>query len=132
VALRDEVYRQFGLAAEAAQLFETDLGTLLLALAGLDNGWHLEADSAAEAKFLDNIDAQTLGALLKRVKGRVNIDEKIEKCFASALLSRNKLMHGFFERHNLRMESNEGRDLMVADLSAHQGKLLIAWRFASS
>jgi hypothetical protein len=35
MASRDDLYCKFGVTAEAAQLFETELGTLLLAARGL-------------------------------------------------------------------------------------------------
>lgn len=38
MADRHELYAKYGIAAEAAQLFETELGTLLLGLRGLDEG----------------------------------------------------------------------------------------------
>ena len=44
---RHELYAKYGIAAEAAQLFETELGTLLLCLRALDNGWHLVPDGEA-------------------------------------------------------------------------------------
>ena len=38
MATREEVYAKFGLTAEAAQLFETELGTILLAREGEERG----------------------------------------------------------------------------------------------
>ncbi len=40
MATREEVYQKFGVTAEAAQLFETELGTLLLGAQGVNNGWY--------------------------------------------------------------------------------------------
>jgi len=53
MADRRELYAKYGIAAEAAQLFETELGTLLLALRGLENDWHLVPDGAAAKAVLD-------------------------------------------------------------------------------
>jgi len=52
IALRDEVYRKFGVTAEAAQLFETSLGTALLILQGLKKGWHLLPKQYVQAQVL--------------------------------------------------------------------------------
>ena len=53
---RHELYAKYGIAAEAAQLFETELGTLLLCVRGLENGWHIVPDGAEARKVLDAID----------------------------------------------------------------------------
>jgi hypothetical protein len=116
LASREEVYCKFGIAAEAAQLFETDLGTLLLAVKGLDNGWHVHPNPKSARKVADQIDACTLGALLARLKERIVVDEQLEATFSSGLKARNRLMHEFFERHNFKIQSEDGRDLMIADL----------------
>ena len=44
MATRDELYAKFGVAAEAAQLYETDLGTMLLALEGWMNNWPIRPE----------------------------------------------------------------------------------------
>lgn len=50
---REQVYAKFGLTAEAAQLFETDLGTMLLALKGEERGWHLNANPEEATEFYE-------------------------------------------------------------------------------
>ena len=66
---RHELYAKYGIAAEVAQLFETELGTLLLGLRGLDEGWHLVPNGEAAGKLLNQIDRSTLGRLLHNLKG---------------------------------------------------------------
>ena len=88
MAIRDELYAKFGITAEAAQLFETELGTLILSLCGL------------------------------------------ESRFSSALRARNRLIHGFYERHNFKIQTDAGRDEMIADLEAIHEELFQAWQVA--
>lgn len=129
---RLELYAKFGLTAEAAQLFETELGTLLLCLQGRQERWHEAPDGAAARAFLDRIDRKTLGQLLKDAKVHVSFEGGAEDLFTSALSARNRLSHGFFERHNFRIQTSEGRAKMVADLEQLHTELFTAWRVASS
>lgn len=52
MASRDELYAKFGMTAEAAQLFELELGTLLLCVRGLEAGWHVLPDGATATEVL--------------------------------------------------------------------------------
>lgn len=131
MADRRELYAKYGIAAEAAQLFETELGTLLLGLRGLENDWHVLPDGAAAREALENIDRSTLGRLLSNLKRHVTVDSDLEESFAFALKARNQLMHGFFERHNFRIRTEDGRKMMIADLDRLHGACFEAWRAAS-
>ncbi|WP_343343453.1 hypothetical protein WJT74_07895 [Sphingomicrobium sp. XHP0239] len=130
MANRHELYAKYGIAAEAAQLFETELGTLLLGLSGLENDWHVWPDGVAAREVLDNIDRSTLGRLLNDLKRYITIEGDLEEGFASALRARNQLMHGFFERHNFKIQTEDGRKVMIADLERLHGECFEAWRAA--
>ncbi len=132
MATRDELYCKFGLAAEAGQLFETELGTLLLMARGLSGRWHLAPDVEAGRKLLKEIDSHTLGRLLGRVKDMISFDDHLEAQFQAALNARNRLNHGFFEEHNFRIQTDDGRDLMVEDLETLHAELFEAWQVVSS
>ncbi|MBN9568202.1 MAG: hypothetical protein J0H79_11420 [Alphaproteobacteria bacterium] len=132
MATREELYAKFGITAEAGQLFETDLGTLLLCLQGLEHGWHVTPDGEKARAALDEIDGSTLGRLLNNLTRRVRFDGNLEQKFASALRARNRLNHGFYERHNFKIQTDEGRDAMVADLEAIHEELFQAWQIASA
>jgi hypothetical protein len=132
MADRHELYAKYGIAAEAAQLFETELGTLLLALRGLENDWHVVPDGAAARKVLDSIDRSTLGRVLNDLKRHIAIEGDLEQRFSSALKARNRLMHGFFERHNFKIQNEGGRKEMIADLDGLHGELFNAWRAAGN
>ena len=130
MADRHELYAKYGIAAEAAQLFETELGTLLLCLRALEKDWHIVPDGAAAREVLESIDSSTLGRVLNDLKRHVTIDSDLEEGFSSALMARNRLMHGFFERHNFKIHTKEGRREMIADLDRLHGELFAAWRTA--
>ncbi|MFQ1700870.1 hypothetical protein ACJ5NV_09765 [Loktanella agnita] len=131
MATRDELYAKFGITAEAAQLFETELGTLLLSVSAIENGWHVKPDRVNARKALDQIEAHTLGRLLGVLKDKVSFDEHLAERFASALKARNRLNHGFYERHNFKIQTDEGRDAMIADLEELHEELFQVWRIAS-
>lgn len=118
MATRDELYAKFGITAEAAQLFETELGTMLLCARGLEHGWHVEADPDSARKLLDDIDRSTLGRLLGSLRNCVSLDDGLTERFAFALKAQNRLFHGFYELHNFKIQTDEGRDAMIADLDA--------------
>lgn len=132
MASRDELYAKFGITAEAAQLFETELGTLLLCARGLANGWHVVPDCESGRDLLRDIDKSTLGGLLSKLKKHVEYDEDLSTRFASALVARNRLNHGFYERHNFKIQTDEGRDVMMADLEALHDELFTAWQLAGA
>lgn len=131
MATRDELYAKFGITAEAAQLFETELGTLLLSVNAIENGWHLTPDPMNARKALDQIEAHTLGRLLGVLKGKLAFDDHLAERFASALTARNRLNHGFYERHNFKIQTDEGRYVMIADLEELHEELFQVWRIAS-
>lgn len=128
---RHELYAKYGITAEAAQLFETELGTLLLSLRGFENGWHLVPDEAAARAVLETIDQSTLGRVLNGLKRHIPIEGDLEESFSSALRARNRLMHGFFERHDFKIQTEDGRREMIEDLDSMHGELFAAWQVAS-
>jgi hypothetical protein len=132
MATRDQVYAKFGITAEAAQLFETDLNTLLLAAHGLDEGWHVQPNPERAKQLADRLDASTLGMLLKRLndKSPVQIDDALKERFTSAMKARNRLIHGFYERHNVCIQTDEGCNKMIADLEELHTELFEAWQLA--
>jgi len=127
---RHELYAKYGIAAEAAQLFETELSTLLLALRGLENDWHVVPNAAAAREVLNSIDRSTLGRVLNDLKRHIAIEGDLDEEFSSALKARNRLMHSFFERHSLKIQTEGGRREMIADLDGLHRELFTAWRAA--
>lgn len=132
MATREELYAKFGITAEAAQLFETELGTLILCSQALEHGWHVAPDGEKARAALHEIDRSTLGRLLTTLKGRVRLEGGLVDRFDLALKARNRLNHGFYERHNFKIQTDEGRDVMIADLEALHEELFQAWRIAGA
>ena len=132
VATREELYAKFGITAEGDQLFETELGTLLLCSQALEQGWHVAPDGEKARVALDEINRSTLGRLLTTLKGHVRLEDGLEDRFASALKARNRLIHGFYERHNFEIQTGEGRDAMIDDLEGANEELFQAWRIAGA
>jgi hypothetical protein len=126
----DDIYRKFGEASEAAQIIETDLGTMLLFCDAVDAGLmineRLEVDGKRAGEILDRINRQTLGQLIKNTTSRADQLDQLEALLAGALKARNRLSHSFFREHNLRKFSVQGRAMMMEDLDAIHTALLEA------
>lgn len=132
MATRDELYAKFGITAEAAQLFEVELGSLLLCARAMEQGLRFKTDSDKARKLLHDIDRSTLGQLLGSLKKCVGLDDRLADRFASSLQTRNRLFHRFYESHNFKIQTDEGRDVMMADLETMHVELFNAWQVASS
>jgi hypothetical protein len=123
----DDVYRKFGEAAEAAQLIETELGTLLLLDRCMADDPLENLGPGRAADHLNKINRYTLGQLLKNVKSTQPLDA-IEHLLSTALEERNRLQHAFYRQHNFRRNSDEGRTLMLEDLECIHDKLIDAYK----
>jgi hypothetical protein len=124
----DEVYRKFGETAEAAQLLETELGTMLLTIRASDEGLFGQPNQTLAEEILRTIDRQTLGQLLKNLKGSNQSFDDLEPVLWKALEERNRLSHSFYRQHNFRRNYDEGRGLMLRDLEAIHEALLNAYK----
>lgn len=131
MASRDDVYVQFGRAAELAQMLERDIGTALLALDGLESKSYLKPDADAYRRLTKEIEGQTLGASLKQMGKYFDLKSEAGGTFAKALETRNRLAHRFFAAHGLAMIDESGRDKMVNDLREIQARLTDAYAIAS-
>ena len=124
----DDVYRKFGEVSEAAQLLETQLGNLLLAHKCIDAGLLENPDPSRATAIYDRINKQTLGQL-RRSLGRVGASiGGLEQLLSDALVSRNRLAHSFYLKHNFRRNSDDGREVMLRDLEAIHQDLLAAYK----
>ena len=124
----DDVYRKFGEASEAAQLLETELGTLLLDHKCIDAGLLENPDPNRATAIYKQINKQTLGSLIRSlgVVGASIVD--LEQLLNDALVSRNRLAHAFYLKHNLRRNSDDGREVMLRDLETIHENLLRAYK----
>ena len=123
MASLENVYRKFGETAEAAQLLETELGTLLFASnVSIENLFEVKNPTRAR-ELLDAVNRQTLGQILKRLRKTESLEELVAQ-LGQALDERNRLAHTFFRQHNFRKNSPEGRELMIEDLQQIHRTLL--------
>ena len=124
----DNVYRKFGETAEAAQLIETELGTILLAARCIKEGLLENQNPARAADILGSVNRYTLGQLFKNLKNHNQSLDALEDLLLRALEERNRLFHSFYRTHNFRRNSDEGRALMLEDLEAIHSVLLEAYK----
>ena len=128
----EALYAKFGVTAEAGQLLETELGSLLISDAIELHGFDKEQNKALARKILEEIDRKTLGQLIQAFRKRRTVPPEFEEELEVALSERNRLNHSFFLEHNLRKLSEEGRQLMVADLELIHEHILKAYLRACS
>jgi len=128
VSTLEQVYQKFGFVAEAAQLLETQLGTMLLLSSGAEQGWFIEPDAKRATEFHDNINRSTLGQLIKRMQSTPLALSAVETLLSDALRERNRLFHSFYRQHNFRRNSEEGRAVMWSDLDSIHETLLRAYK----
>ncbi len=128
MATREVVYREFGRAAEVAQLLETELGTALLALDALDKKTFLQPDPDAYIRLRHAIDKQTLGRSVEQIRKRLGLkDDHLDRLFEQALDTRNLLSHRFYPEHGLAIQTAGGRKKMVKHLDAIHTELVDAY-----
>jgi hypothetical protein len=124
----DDVYRKFGETAEAAQLIETELGTMLLAARCVEEGLLEKQNPPRATDILDSVNRHTLGQLFKNLKNHTQSLDALEDLLLMALSERNRLLHSFYRNHNFRRNSDEGRALMLEDLETIHSVLLKAYK----
>jgi hypothetical protein len=124
----DDVYRKFGDASEAAQLLETELGNRLIEHGIVEENLANQRDPHRAADLFREINKHTLGQLIAKLKTKNQSIANLEGVLAKALDERNRLFHSFYRQHNLRRNSDEGRQRMLDDLDAIHNTLLDAYK----
>jgi hypothetical protein len=128
---RADVHREFGKAAELAQLIETELGTILLAHAALEKKAHITPNCEYFQKELKTINKNTLGKSLKQIKKRLDFKGNLELIFTRALETRNYLSHHFYRKHGISIDTNKGCCKMVINLIEIQEELQYVYSLSS-
>jgi hypothetical protein len=124
----DDVYRKFGEVAEAAQLLETELGTMRLFDEGMAHDLFTGDKVEWAAEILNKINKSTLGQHLKQLAKAASFSGDLEPLLADALAERNRLFHSFYRTHNFRRNSDEGRAKMLEDLDRKHETILEAYK----
>ena len=128
MATLNDVYRKFGEACEAAQLLETELGTLLLEHECIEAGLLDHSNPDKATAIYEHISRQTLGRLIRSLGPIGDTIANLEQLLSDALASRNRMIHSFYLQHNFRRNSDDGRDMMLRDLQAIHEDLLEAYK----
>jgi hypothetical protein len=114
------LYLEFGRTAEVAQIMEMEAGNLALSFVSLafDPSTITDDERGLLRAIVDDVNSRTFGNLLKQIRRIGGVSEGIQLMVDEALEKRNYLVHKFFRSHNLRINSEEGRIEMIADLRA--------------
>jgi hypothetical protein len=123
-----ELYAEFGIAAEKAQVLEVAAGNVALSyLVLFVDTDHISADDSRSFRALaEDLDRKTLGRLLQHVKSLANFDSSMLRVINEALKQRNYLTHKFFRSHNFAIFDAVGRKAMIDELKDIQRKLDLA------
>ena len=124
----DDVYRKFGCTSEAAQLLETELGTMLFSIGAVQAGLLDGSDPPKAKDILMFVNRQTLGQLLRSLNRSTESLAELNDQLTFALKERNRLSHSFYREHNFRRNSEDGRALMLKDLDFIHTSLLEAYK----
>ena len=124
-----DVFAHFGLAAYHAQCFEMELKNIFLLLIRANNR---SLSIAILEQYEAVLDKQTLGTLVRDIRKIVSFDDGCVSAIEAALASRNRLMHGFYERHATGMLSHIGREAMIRELESYSETFEIADTVARS
>ena len=123
----EQVFCKFGEVSEAAQLLETDLGTTMLWVKGVEHELYTGDKGELATEIYKEINKSTLGQLLRQVAKPAGFPEDLELLLAKALADRNYLFHSYYRKHNFRKNSDEGCAIMLADLETRHQTILEAW-----
>jgi len=120
-----KLYAEYGIAAEKAQLLETEAGNVAIAFVALLVGIDELDDEKKRfySNLVNDVNQKTLGRLLKHIKTIVNVDKKGIEIIDEALKQRNYLTHHYFRTHNFAIFSEDGRKKMIQELKDIQKKL---------
>jgi hypothetical protein len=124
----NDVYGKFGFTAEVAQLLETELGNALIKHGVVEENLVNQPNPNRAADLVRQIDKDTLGQLIAKLKSKNQSIANLEGVLAKALDERNRLFHSFYRQHNFRRNSDEGRQQMLDDLESIHETLLVAYK----
>lgn len=126
----EDVYCKFGFVSEAAQLLETELGTLLFHESAVEEDLIDNPNPTLARDIYTKINKQTLGRLIHNSKSKITSIEKLSDLLSAALVERNRLAHSFYLEHNfrLRAEDDTGRETMMEDLENMHNIILDAFK----
>ena len=122
-----DVYAKFGETSEAAQLLETELGTLLFFSNAISENLIEIPNPDRAFEIYSSINRKTFGQLLHAFKKSSDEIDKIYSILNDARDLRNHLAHSFFLHHNIRLHSHEGRLIMIKCLDGIHEEIFDAY-----
>jgi hypothetical protein len=124
----NDVYCQFGLVSEAAQMLEIELCSLLFRAGAAEQNLFDDQNPEAAQRLINGINKQTLGKLFRNAKIAIERLAEVEELLERAVAARNRLSHSFYGQHNFRRNSDDGRALMLKDLDSLHDDVLTAYK----
>lgn len=117
-----ELYAEFGMVAEKAQVLEFEAGNVALVFLTIffDKNDITPELTEMFKNIVDDLNHKTFGAMVRQLKKTLNLSDSIIEVIDEALERRNYLTHHFFRTHNFRLFSEEGRKIMMAELKEIQ------------
>lgn len=114
-----DLYAQFGIAAETAQVLEVEAGNLALAYLAIfvKPGEVSAQETEVFRAVIDDLNRKTLGAMFRHIRKIAQIDPALLAIMDKALERRNYLIHHFFRTHNFAIQSSSGRATMLRELN---------------
>ncbi len=103
----NDVYQKFGEAAEAAQLLETQLGTILFTSEAMEAELLSQPNPSLATQIYRGVNKRTLGQLFKKAGKSDKALESMEEEFEEVVKERNRLFHAFYREHNFRRNSSD-------------------------
>lgn len=103
----------FGTAAYYAQFYEDALASLLTEFTRLAKAMKLEIDPKTG---IDNLDRNTLGMLLGKLRVIFEIESDFDMTLQTALKRRNELMHNFFKNKSGDIDNHDKAVVWVRSL----------------
>ena len=112
-----DVFAHFGLAAYHAQCLEMEIKNVFLLTVRANNG-------EMPPSFFDGaeitLDKQMLGTLVRDLKKVISFGDSAASLLDDALTNRNRLTHGFYERHAADLLSHDGRTAVIEELDRYE------------
>jgi hypothetical protein len=124
-----ELYAEFGMTAEKAQVLEVEAGNVGLAFLAISvKPGEKVAPEQREffRQIVDGANRQNLGKLLRVVKSLVTYAPSMIETIDAALEWRNYLTHHFFRTHNFAICTEAGRTEMIKELREIRSQLSLA------
>lgn len=108
-----EVYAYFGLAVYCGQVFEHGIVNSMVVLRLPHKDRFTKGDIDA---FMDQQFENTLGKLIKNLRGELPFPPDLEELLRQALETRNWLCHDYFRERAVEFMTPAGRDKMLVEL----------------